>query len=132
MTNDDDEKFSLPWAGFALGLLYVLLLCLAGSTVHAQQPVVEYPNLRSTLNASGAITATGVFQSVFASGQTNRTACTIQNNGAANQWVFFGPIASATAATSVLLIPGMAVSCNGPGVTLNDQVSITGTIGDTF
>jgi hypothetical protein len=92
--------------------------------VHAQQA-----KLPST-NVSGTIAVTNTFQSVFEAGF--RTGCTVQNNGAASMWVFFGPIASATKAKSVILATGQSVSCNSPGITLSDQISITGTATQEF
>jgi hypothetical protein len=47
-------------------------------------------------------------------------------------YVYFGAIASATKDTSVVLSAGQAVNCTVGGITLQDQVSITGTMGDTF
>lgn len=98
----------------------------------AQQAVTTIPQARSTLNASGSITSTGPFQLVIAK-SANRANCTVQNTNASNVvYVFFGPIASATQATSVKLAAGQAVSCAAGGVTLADDVSVSGTSGDTF
>lgn len=91
---------------------------------HAQQA-----KLTST-NVSGTIAVTNTFQSIFEAGP--RTGCTVQNNGAASMWVFFGPIASATKAKSVVLTTGQSVGCNSPGITLSDQISITGTATQEF
>ncbi len=100
-------------------------LCLAPGLADAQTPTFS-----TMVNVSGTIAVSNTFQSIIV---PNRKACTIENNGASNQWVFFGPIASATKATAVVLTPGMSVTCgavNGP--TFQDQVSITGTAADTF
>ena len=47
-------------------------------------------------------------------------------------WVYFGPIANASKGASVTLAPGDRVYCSVNDVTLQDQVSITGTSGDAF
>lgn len=112
-------------------LLFSLLavcLLLGSSVGHTQS--YPYYQLTST-NAAGTIASGGTFQSIFASGPRN--ACTVQNNGSSTQYVFFGPIASATHAKSVVLTAGQTVSCGatGNGV-LTDQVSIDGTTSDTF
>lgn len=87
-------------------------------------------------NLSGTIAVTNIFQPVQAQSY-GRSDCTIQNASTTNSmWVFFGPIASATKAKSFILDTshGLSISCGipfYPGV-LTDQVSITGTSGDTF
>ena len=120
-----------------------LLLSMIGSAV-AQSPVITQPQAVTSLNASGTITTTNTFQQVFAAGGSApggagiRQSCLILNTSADEQWVFFGPLASATKATAVPLpaatsssISGISCS-NGSGGTLQDQVSITGTSADTF
>lgn len=97
----------------------------------AQSSVITQPLPRTTHNVGSTITVTNTFQSVFGS-STGRVFCTIQNNGANTMWVFFGAVASATKGTSVVLAAGQAVYCGVNGVTLSDQVSITGTSGDAF
>lgn len=119
-----------------LGTLLVtalLLIGCAGDRLHAQQPVVTQPYLVQSTNNSSTIQSTNVFQSVFLlSGAQKRAACTIANYGANTMFVYFGPIASATKATSVQLAANQSTFCNNSGVTLQDQVSITGTSGDAF
>ena len=80
----------------------------------------------------GTITATSTFQLV--QGATgNRKGCFIQDQSATDDmWVFFGPCASATKATSVLLQPLNGVSCSANGVLLLDAVCITGTSSDAY
>jgi hypothetical protein len=113
----------------------------------AQQPVVTSPSSVGTVNTSGTIgTGGGTFQSVFAAAGhvakpsvAARQGCLVQNTGGNVEYVFVGPIASATEATSYQLVPpgtgiqGGSISCAtlGGGV-LQDQISITGTSGDTF
>jgi len=89
----------------------------------------------TSTNLSSTVAVTNTFQSiqVLTSG---RNGCTIQNQSTADtMWVFFGPIGSATKATSFELDTshGLAISCavGGLGV-LTDQVSITGTATDAF
>lgn len=86
---------------------------------------------RPNSRLSGTIAVTNTFQSI-AVAETFRYGCTIQNNGAATMWVFFGPIASATKAGSVVLSASQSVSCNSAGVVLTDQISITGTATQEF
>jgi hypothetical protein len=83
-------------------------------------------------NASGTIAVTNTFQSLQAA-KGGRNGCLVQNNGSHTMWVYFGPIASATAGTSYVLSAGASISCavGGLGV-LIDQVSITGTSADAF
>lgn len=86
----------------------------------------------SSKPASGTVAVTDTFQSVFAY-EPNRSSCLIQNNSAsAKMYVFFGPIASATKATSIVLDAGKSVTCNSGPVVAIDQVSITGTATDAF
>lgn len=108
--------------GFALSLV---------GTAFAQQAVVTQPISRISTNASGTIGSTGVFQSLWTQNSV-RAGCLIQNNGANVMDVFFGPIASATAAKSVVLAPGQSLNCSTSGVSATDQVSITGTTADSF
>lgn len=82
-------------------------------------------------NLSGTIAVTNTFQSIQAKNPA-RSGGVIQNNGANNMWLFLGPIASATKATSIVLAAGAAFSLNSANVTLVDELSITGTATDTF
>ncbi len=111
-------------------------LCLPAS---AQTPVVTRPHGVTNTNGSGTIAVTNTFQSVFAQTQSSfgnsvlRGGCMVQNNSAANpMYVYFGPIGSATLATSVKLKAGDSVTCAVGGSVLRDQVSVTGTAGDAF
>lgn len=118
----------------------ILLACCAGDRLRAQQPVITLPYTGGlTSNMSSTVAVTNTFQSVFAAPDLTknqkRSACTIQNNtatGANAMYVFFGPIANATTANSVKLSQGQPVNCNVGGITLQDQVSITGTSGDAY
>ena len=86
----------------------------------------------SSINLSGTIAASGTFQQIQAQ-NLGRIAGAINNNGANQQWVFFGPIANATTLNSWPLNVGGWVNCQaGPVYTISDQVSIAGTAGDTF
>ena len=111
------------------------LLCFGGVAV-AQQVVQTQPLATNSINASGSISSTNAFQSIFTASTLDRgrTSCTVQNNSIAgnNMFVFFGPLATATSPTSVQLTPGQAVNCTVGGIVLKDQVSITGTTGDQF
>lgn len=101
-------------------------LGLLGAVAIAQVRPVQ------TTNLSGTLAASGPFQSIQTA-DANRSACLIQNNSAAaKMYVFFGPIASATTAKSVVLDAGKSVSCNNGPVVATDQVSISGTSGDAF
>jgi hypothetical protein len=105
------------------GIFIVLVL-----KSHAATPTS--PSLPQSQNASGTIAVTGTFQSIWPT--QSRALCQIQNNGTHVMSVFFGPIASATTATSYQLAAGLAVSCNSGFGVLYDQVSITGTAADVF
>jgi hypothetical protein len=115
------------------------LLCLLSAPALAQQPVYTIAAPRNSVNASGTIAVTNTFQQVFAAanvtpgGSPARLGCLVQNNGTHTMYVFFGPIASATLTNSVQLAAGGSVSCSAlSGVVAADQVSITGTSGDTY
>jgi hypothetical protein len=117
--------------------LIVLFLFAFMASAQAQQPVITQPYAVVSVNASGTIASTGVFQSIWTALTTNpnspkRASCTVQNNGTHTMYVFFGPIASATTGTSVALAAGQAVNCSVGGTVLQDQVSITGTSTDAF
>lgn len=122
-----------------IAALFLLLLAFPS---WGQVPVLTAPNGVSSSNSSGTITVTNTFQQIFASaigGTRVRQGCLIQNNGSNTMWVFAGPLASATKATSYTLIPpaagvqGGSFSCStGAGSVLQDQISITGTATETF
>lgn len=118
------------------GLLVLGLLFFAGLARAQQQPVDTFQHGVTSQNSSGTITVTNTFQSVFLAAtnqpQQRRMSCTVQNNGSNSMYVFFGPIANATTSNSVVLAAGASVRCSVSGATLQDQVSITGTSGDTF
>lgn len=112
--------------------LLLLLFVLWAPLANAQSAVVTQPYARTTTNNSGTIAVTNTFQSIWAA-TAGRAGCTVQNNSATNaMYVYFGPIASATTATSVKLAAGQALTCSVNGIILTDQVSITGTSGDAF
>jgi len=116
-----------------IGLVAFMLLGML-SYGWAQSPVITQPYSVQTTNASGTIAATNTFQSIWtqSSNTRGRAGCTVQNNGTNSMYVYFGPIASATTGASVKLAAGQSVSCNNGGITLKDQVSITGTSGEAF
>lgn len=115
-------------------LACVIFLLLNGSFALAQSPVITQPYRVNSSNNSGTISVTNTFQSIWAKNTSTRgrAGCVIQNNGSNTMWVYFGDIANATKATSVVLAAGQNVSCISGGIVLEDQVSITGTSGDTF
>lgn len=113
-------------------LLFALALLFFSTPVIAQQTFITKPySVNSANNVSSTITVTNTFQSLWAA-TTIRVGCTVINYGSNTMWVFFGPIASATKATSVQLSVGQAVYCNSDNVVLNTQVSITGTATEAF
>jgi hypothetical protein len=124
-----------------LSLLFGLVM-LSGA--FAQSPVVTQPYTAVlTTNASGTIAVTNTFQEVFVAvnqaatpgtpqANRRRNGCTVQNTGTNPMYVFWGPIANATLANSVKLTAGQAATCNNQGLTLQEQVSITGTATETF
>lgn len=118
----------------------VLAIALAAWPAAAQQPVhtVPQPATSAGSNASGTITATGVFQPVWAAssqspGSAVRKGCTIQNNSARTMYVTEGlALADSTTGKAVALAAGVAYFCNSGGTVLTGQINITGTIGDGF
>ena len=124
------------WVRCGLAVALLLALLAWAGLAHSQQaqapnPVTTWPVGTTSTNASGTVTAGGVYQSVFAATQL-RKGCTIQNNGSHTMYVFFGPIASATHATSVQLLAGQWVKCQAGPIILQDQVSLDGTTADAF
>lgn len=128
----------------ALIVVALLLACCAGDRVRAQQAVLTQPYTGVvTTNASSTVAVTNTFQSVFVGvGQAatattpqanqRRNACTIQNTGTNPMYVYFGALADATIAKSIKLTAGNAATCNNNGITVQEQVSITGTATETF
>lgn len=115
-------------------LALLLFLALGVSLAYAQQPVITHPYNITSNNASSTIAVTNTFQSIWAASAstTGRVGCTVINYGSSTMWVFFGPIANATKATSIQLAANQAVYCGFNGVVNRDQVSITGTAADAF
>lgn len=115
-------------------LLILTLIVGSVSLASAQSPVITQPYAVTSQNYSAAIATTNTFQSIWSANTTTRgrAGCTIQNNGSSTMYVYFGPIASATTPNSIQLSGGQSVRCNNSGITLQDQVSITGTAGQRF
>lgn len=111
--------------------LSLVLLLLAPISALAQSTVRTTPFGVVSVNLSSTVVSTGVFQSVQTA-NSERKSCLIQNNGSNDMRVYFGPIASATAATAVKLSSGSSVNCTAGGIVVTDQVSITGTTADAF
>lgn len=102
-----------------------------GNLAFAQQQVLTLPSSRSSTNASSTIAVTNTFQAVF-SASTSRKNCLIQNNGSNNMYVYFGTIANATIANSIILQPSWGLNCAAGGVINTDAVSITGTATEVY
>ena len=136
----------MNWISKCVALVMLMLGCCE---VNAQQAVVTQPGAALSVDASGTIAVTNTFQQIWpntsntpgnggTSGQ--RKGCLIANTSTDRQWVYFGPLASATKASAIPLEPASSVSAlggyvscaTGSGSTLQDQVSITGTANDTF
>lgn len=93
--------------------------------------VVVTPSGVTSTNVSSTIAITDTFQSLQVATST-RKGCTVQNNGSAAMYVFFGAIGSATKAASLVLSPGDVANCTVGSIVLTDQISITGTATQTF
>ena len=115
-------------------IAFIIIWALGASLAFAQTPVVTQPYNVTTQNYSSTIAATNTFQSIWAANTTSRgrAGCLIQNNGSSSMYVYFGAIASATTPHSFQLSSGQSVRCDNSGITLQDQVSITGTISQSF
>lgn len=116
------------------GTALVALALIASASAQSPNPVTTQPYPVTTQNSSGIIASTGTFQSIWAavSAPRRRAACFVQNNSASPMYVYFGAVADATTPTSVKLTAGQFVTCNIGGTAQQDQVSITGTAGETF
>lgn len=86
----------------------------------------------TSTNLSSTVAVTNTFQSIQVL-TAGRNGCAIQNNDTNTMWVFFGAIAGATKAKSVVLAAGQSVACAVGGIgVLTDQISITGTATGVF
>ena len=101
---------SLLVAGSLLGAFFI--------PAHAQNLQVASPNVPG----SSTISVTNTFQSVLVAANGSRFGCSIQNQGTATMYVFAGPIANATKATSKQLAPPSTgtitpsvFNCGSPG-----------------
>lgn len=125
-------------------LIIAALLVLAPTLAYAQgTPVITNPALINSSDQSATITATNTFQTVFPvpTGSAGRKGCLIQNGGSNAMFVYVHQGTSGVAAKShsyQIIAPGTGIqggtfSCAslGGGI-LQDQIDITGTIGDTF
>lgn len=118
--------------GGAVGGLGLFMMVLGAL---AQQPVITQPFLVYSSNASSTIAVTDTFQTIFLApaGRQQRSGCTIVNYGTHTMWVYFGAATDTPAkAKSVQLAANQPVTCNNNGITLQDQVSITGTGSDAY
>ncbi len=123
----------------ALLALLAPLLLVSGSYAIAQrgtntqtpsQTVAGLATERSTVNASVSVVTGGTFQqilpSIIGNAGVSRQSINIENNNRNNDncLIFVGPMASATAATAILLLPGGSYSRYWPFVP-SDQISGT-------
>lgn len=135
-------------------ILFALALLGLALPSHAQQPVTTLPSpvlvcpsqTSCPNNASSTIASTNTFQNLFTGitaftpgSGSGRRGCLIVNTSANVMYVYVGPIALATTSNSVALaaapsagLQGGAFNCNGNGIVVVDQISITGTSGGTF
>lgn len=121
-------------------LLFLLLAALwAGPTWAQQLPVLTQPLPRLSTDASSTIAVTNTFQTLW--GQQNgppnsgtgalRAACSIQNNGANNMWVYAGA-ATPVKTSAIVVAPGAIYQCGSNEVVGTSLIAITGTSGDAF
>lgn len=89
--------------------------------------------VRPSVNLSGTIAVTNTFQSIAVK-SNYRQGGVIQNNAAGqhDMFVFIGPIANATKATSIWLAAGQSLNLNFFDIAVGDQISITGTATESF
>jgi hypothetical protein len=92
-------------------------------------PVEGVPINRSTVNSSVTITTGNTFQPVLPSvlgTSTQRQSLTVQNNNTTTDscWLFLGATASATKATSIILLQGQAYTRYFPYVP-SDAIQVT-------
>ena len=85
----------------------------------------------TTITANSAISVTNTFQPALAA-DTARLACLLQNTGTHVEYVYFGTLANATTSNAFQISAGQMISCNAPGVVLQDAVNVTGTSGDSY
>lgn len=134
------QIWPLAVLGFLVGMAWMFS---AGAQQQNAQPVTTLNAGVSSVHADGTISSNSAFQSVFASAiatpQRPRRGCLIQNLGSHTEYIWVGPIASATSPASYALVPpgtgvqGGSFSCaTGAGAVLQDQISIQGTSADTF
>jgi hypothetical protein len=102
-------------------------------TTEEQIPFDQQGSALTSTNLSGTIAVSNTFQSIQTANAARRGG-TIQNNGAANMFVFFGPITNASLTNSFIIPPGQSIQLGAPSVpgALTDQVSITGTATQAF
>jgi hypothetical protein len=129
-----DNFLRLHSRAVKVALLFVVFLLATVILAHAQSPVITQPYGVLNTNASGKITTTGTFQTLWTQ-STNvrgRAGCVIENNGSHTMYVFLGPAASALTSTSYQLPAAGTFNCTLGGVVSQDTVSITGTGSDQF
>lgn len=116
-----------------LAISFILLIASVSMAL-AQSPVVTKPYGATINNSSGSISVTNTFQSIWiaSTANTGRVDCLIQNKGSNSMYLYFGNIVNATTPNSLTLGSGTSFRCGNNGTILKDQISITGTSGDTF
>lgn len=125
-----------------LALLVAIMGGLWGVFAYAQAPTPDQTVAgavinRSTVNSSVTIMTGNTFQTVLASNRgtnTQRQALTIQNNNTNGDscWVYVGPTASATKATSILLLQGGSYTRYWPYVPSDVIAATCATTSDTL
>lgn len=102
------------------GLAAAILFLATSAQAQQIQPAVA-----STVT-SGAIAVTNTFQSVLAQSSL-RKGCLVQNTSAAVMYLYLGTTANATLTNSFQLAAGASFNCTVGGITVGDQISLTGT-----
>lgn len=94
----------------------------------------DQPSTAGTINGSITIAAGNTFQQALpASTLNNRRSLTVQNNNATDScWIFIGPTASATKATSILLLAGGSYTRYYPYVPSDVIAATCATTSDTL
>jgi hypothetical protein len=119
----------MKWLALAL-LLFVSWGGVKGATPFSGQVVN-----RSTKNVSVVITTGGTFQTVLTSilgTETQRQALTIENNNATDNCNLYIGTGSATAGTSILLLPGGSYTRYWPYVPSDAFQATCATSSDTL
>lgn len=114
-----------------MGLAFIAYFVGFATKARAQSLSVTTPFQTTSTISNGSVASTNAFQSIMASSAT-RKGCRIQNTSSNTMYLYVGAPSAATTPKSFQLLTKTFWDCAFGVTVITDQISVTGSAGDTY